>query len=138
VPTTFAHGDCLAKNVHVRTTPSGPAIAAFDWGGAGWSPAGTDLGQLALPRRGPPDTYPDLDAYGNIVRTVWPELDTDTITRLAHLGQLFWSLKVIGRGLQEFDCKWKSPAHVLADMRVYGHALARSIDVSIGDSVVPA
>jgi len=128
VPVGFSHGDCLPKNVHVRESAGGAAIAAFDWGGAGWSPAATDLGQLALPRRGPPDTLPDLQTYRDVAAAAWPGLDVTTIARLALIGQLFWSLKVISRGLPEFSCDWKTPQDVLTDMCIYEQALARSID----------
>lgn len=138
VPAVFSHGDCLRKNVHVRKTSAGPAIAAFDWGGAGWSPAGTDLGQLALPRRGPPDSVPDLCKFHDVVRGTWPELDLAAIARLAHIGQLFWALKVISRGLPEFDCDWKSPRDILADMHIYERALSRSVDAAVGTSAAPA
>jgi hypothetical protein len=127
VPAAFAHSDCLSKNVHIRDGASGPCVAAFDWGGAGWAPVGTDLGQLALPRRGPPGDGPDYDAYRAVVAGRWPDLDTETIARLAQVGQLFWALKVISRGLPEFDRDWRDPEHVLADMHVYERALARSL-----------
>jgi hypothetical protein len=128
VPVGFAHGDCLPKNVHVRNGPGGAAIAAFDWGGAGWSPAATDLGQLALPRRGPPDALPDLDVYQHVTAAAWPRLDIATIRHLALIGQLFWSLKVVSRGLPEFSCDWKSRQDVLTDMRIYEQALVRSVN----------
>lgn len=128
VPVGFAHGDCLPKNVHVRDGPGGTSIAAFDWGGAGWSPAATDLGQLALPRRGPPDALPDLEIYHRVAAAAWPELDIATIRHLALIGQLFWSLKVVSRGLPEFSCDWKSWEEVLADMCIYEHALTRSVN----------
>jgi len=121
-PETLVHGDCLAKNLHIRDDH----VAAFDWGGAGWGRAATDLGQLALPRRGPPDDEPDCEAYLDVVRRRWPRLDVGTIRQLATLGQLFWALKVISRGIEEFERRWRDPQHILADFRVYGRALARS------------
>ena len=102
VPRTFVHGDCLAKNVHVRAVESGVAIAPFDWGGAGWGLPATDLGQLALPYRGLPQTEPDCGAYLASVLDAWPSLDLGTVEQLANLGQMFWALKVISRGLPEF------------------------------------
>jgi hypothetical protein len=121
-PEALVHGDCLSKNVHVRDG----RVAAFDWGGAGWGCAGTDLGQLALPHRGPPDDEPDLAAYLDVARRRWPRLDVDTVRRLAMLGQLFWALKVIDRGMEEFEQTWREPEHILADFRIYGCVLARS------------
>jgi hypothetical protein len=121
-PAALVHGDCLSKNVHVRHG----RVAAFDWGGAGWGLAATDLGQLALPRRGPPDDEPDCEEYLDVVRRRWPRLDIDTVRRLAVLGQLFWALKVICRGMEEFEQTWREPEHILADFRIYAEALARS------------
>ncbi|MHC4652338.1 MAG: phosphotransferase [Planctomycetota bacterium] len=121
-PEALVHGDCLSKNVRVREG----RVAVFDWGGAGWGLAATDLGQLALPLRGPPDDEPACEAYLDVARRRWPRLDIDTVRRLAILGQLFWALKVISRGMEEFEQEWREPEHILADFRIYADALARS------------
>jgi hypothetical protein len=129
-PSTLAHGDCLMKNVHVRTSADGRWIAPFDWGGAGWGIAATDLGQLALPLLGPPEHHPDYAAYLGVARCRWPELDLETVRQLANLGQLFWALKVIARGLPELECGWARPEDVLANLGIYGAALERSMRVA--------
>jgi aminoglycoside phosphotransferase (APT) family kinase protein len=126
-PRALVHGDCLAKNVHFRGAGAARRVAPFDWGGAGWGVAGTDLGQLALPRRGPPEDAPDHAAYLDVARRRWPQLELDTVRRLAELGQLFWALKVIRRALPELACEWARPEDVLADLAVYEAALARSV-----------
>jgi aminoglycoside phosphotransferase (APT) family kinase protein len=125
-PRTLVHGDCLAKNVHFHGTGAGRRVAPFDWGGAGIGLAATDLGQLALPRRGPPDDAPDYAAYLDVARRRWPELELETVRQLANLGQLFWALKVIRRAIPELDCEWARPDDVLHDLAVYEAALARS------------
>jgi aminoglycoside phosphotransferase (APT) family kinase protein len=125
-PRALVHGDCLAKNVHFRGTGAGRRVAPFDWGGAGIGVAATDLGQLALPRRGPPDDAPDHAAYLDVARRRWPELEFETVRQLAELGQLFWALKVIRRAIPELDCNWARPGDVLHDLAVYEAALARS------------
>jgi hypothetical protein len=121
-PEALVHGDCLAKNVHVRDGQ----VAAFDWGGAGWGLAATDLGLLALPRRGPPDEEPDYGAYLDVARRRWPQLGIDRVRRLAILGQLFWALKVISLGIEDLERQWREPKYILADLRIYAEALARS------------
>jgi thiamine kinase-like enzyme len=127
MPRTFVHDDCLAKNVHVRTTQAGLTIAPIDWGGAGWGLPATDLGQLRLPYRGQPPANPDIATYQSIVRDQWPSLDAQTIQQLANLGQMFWSLKVISRAVPEFDYEWAHIEHVMYNFRIYEAALADSI-----------
>jgi len=127
LPRTFIHDDCLPKNVHVRSTRDGPSVAVFDWGGAGWGLPATDLGQLRLPYRGRPPEPPDFAAYHAIVGDHWPAVDMQTIQRLANLGQLFWSLKVISRCLPEFDYNQACLEHVMYNYRIYGAVLADSI-----------
>jgi thiamine kinase-like enzyme len=127
MPCTLIHDDCLAKNVHVRMTQAGPTIAPFDWGGAGWGLPATDLGQLRLPYRGQPPDNPDFVTYLSIVRDQWPSLDLQTIQQLANLGQMFWSLKVISRGVPEFDYEWAQVEHIMNNFKIYETALADSI-----------
>jgi aminoglycoside phosphotransferase (APT) family kinase protein len=131
-PRALVHGDCLAKNVHFRGAGPARRVAPFDWGGAGWGVAATDLGQLALPRRGPPDDAPDHAAYLDVARRRWPGLELEAVQRLAGLGQLFWALKVIRRALPELACEWARPEDVLGDLAVYEAALARSLG-ALGD-----
>jgi hypothetical protein len=127
MPRTFSHGDCLAKNVHVRGSQSGLTIAVFDWGGAGWGLPATDLGQLALPYRDLPASDPDCATYLSAVRERWPKLDTQTVQQLANLGQMFWSLKVISRCVPQFDYEGAHIESIVSDFNLYGTVLADSI-----------
>ena len=127
MPRTFIHDDCLAKNVHVRTTQAGLTIAPFDWGGAGWGLPATDLGQLRLPYRGQPPDNPDFATYLSVVRDQWPSLDLQAIQDLANLGQLFWSLKVISRSIPEFNYERAQIEYVMDNFRIYEATLADSI-----------
>jgi hypothetical protein len=129
-PRTVVHDDCLAKNVHLRARACGLGVAPFDWGGAGWGLAVTDLGQLALPREGPPDHEPDYAAYRCVARSRWPFLDLEAIRQLANLGQLFWALKVIDRGLREFECDWARAEDVVRNLGIYAAALGRALRVA--------
>ncbi len=125
VPRTLVHTDCLPKNVHVREAGDGVEVAVFDWGGAGWGLAATDLGQLALPFGGPPVREPDYLAYWEVTREHWPALRLESIRQLAYLGQLFWALKVIDLSFPVFDYPSQD---VVEKYRLYSAALARSID----------
>jgi hypothetical protein len=124
IPRTLVHGDCLRKNVHVRSTAAGPSLVPFDWGGAGWGLVATDLGQLALPYRGPRPQDPDLAAYLAEVEGRWPGLDRETVEQLANLGQMFWCLKVLSREIPAFDYEWSTTEATLANFRCYARALA--------------
>ena len=127
MPRTFIHGDCLVKNVLVRTTAEGLKFAPFDWGGAGWGLPATDLGQLGLPYRDVPPSSPDCATYSSVVRDQWPSLDVEMVQQLANLGQMFWSLKVISRCVPEFDYKRAHIEHVIYNFSVYESVLANTI-----------
>ena len=127
-PETVTHGDCLPKNFYFRANGSGLRASPFDWGGAGLGPAATDLGQLALPRPRPQDPEPDHAAYLDTVRSRWPQLDIESVRQLANLGQLFWALKVIRRGLEEFEFSWHSHEFILNNLRIYEAVLTRSLE----------
>ena len=127
MPRTFIHGDCLVKNVHVRTTPDGLTIAPFDWAGSGWGLLATDFGQLGLPYHHLPPTDPDYATYFSIVRDHWPGLDIHMVEQLANLGQMFWSLKVISLGVQEFDFKEAHIESIMSNLSVYKSVLANTI-----------
>lgn len=118
-PRTIVHGDCLAKNVHVRTSGGRLAVLPIDWGGAGTGPAATDLGQLGLPHDGDSLGPPEYRMYHEVVASHWPELDVPTIASLANLGRMFWALKVISRTLDEFETDWADPAHTAANLHLY-------------------
>lgn len=118
-PRTIVHGDCLAKNVHVRASGGRLAVLPIDWGGAGSGPAATDLGQLGVPCYG--DSLGPLEhrQYHEAVVSRWPELDVPAIAALANLGRMFWALKVISRTVGEFETHWADPAHTAANLHLY-------------------
>jgi hypothetical protein len=127
MPRTLIHGDCLAKNVHVRTVPAGLAVVFFDWGGAGWGLPATDLGQLGLPYRGLPSTNPDCATYRSVVRDQWPSLGVQIVQQLGKLGRMFWALKVISLEVDRFDSVWAKTEHTMNNFRVYESVLTESI-----------
>ena len=127
IPRTLVHGDCLAKNIHVRKSKVGPTVVPFDWGGAGWGLPATDLGQSGLPYHSVPQTYPDLATYFSFTKDRGSHLDLGTIQQLANLGKMFWCLKVISRGVLQFDQKWATFEDLLNDFSIYAAVLAETI-----------
>jgi thiamine kinase-like enzyme len=127
-PHTIVHGDCLAKNVHVREAEGHLAVVPIDWGGAGSGPAATDLGQLGLPRFGDSLGAREHQLYHEQVAAHWPKLDIATIASLANLGRLFWSLKVISRAVVEFETHWADPTQTDANLRLYALDLAAACE----------
>jgi len=127
MPRTFIHGDCLAKNVHVRTTKEGLTLAPLDWGSAGWGLPATDLGQLGLPYRHLPPAVPDYATYLSVVLDRWPGFDMQIVQQLANLGQMFWSLEAISRSVPEFDYKEARIERIMNKFDVYRSVLADTI-----------
>jgi hypothetical protein len=127
MPRTFVHGDCLAKNIHVRTTHDGLTIAPIDWGGAGCGLPATDLGQLGLPYRNLPPANPDCATYLSVVQDHWPGLDLRIVQQLANLGQMFWALKVISRSVPELDQRGAHIESLMNKFSIYKSVLANAI-----------
>jgi hypothetical protein len=100
VPMTLVHGDCLPKNIHVWS--GGTGVVPIDWGNAGWGLPGLDLGLSALVLADPVVGDADHDAYAEAIRPGWPGGDPDAVRRLAGLGRLLWSVKVIAMSLPGF------------------------------------
>jgi thiamine kinase-like enzyme len=128
IPRTLVHGDCQVKNAHVRSTQDGLVLVPFDWASAGWGLPATDLGQLSLPYKSLPKTVPDWAAYLSVVRNEWPYFDLETVQQLANLGQIFWALKVISKGLPEFNDKKTYLEGLLFDFGVYASVLDTAIN----------
>jgi hypothetical protein len=126
-PRVFSHNDCLPKNVHVSGSGATLCLAAFDWGGAGWAPLGADLGLLALPSDGPPETEPDYAEYSDAVGRSGSGIGVDALRQVANVGQLFWSLKVVSRGLDEIGQSRHDPGYLLDKLAVYEQTLTRAL-----------
>ncbi len=137
MPRTVIHGDCLAKNVHVRTIKAGLTVVPFDWTYAGWGLPAADLGLSALSFHGLTPDDPDFATYLFVVRDQWSRLDVQTIRRLANLGKIFWCLTVIGMELPTLEFAWADVekaglySHYLEkemiNLRIYETVLADSI-----------
>ena len=133
IPRTVIHGDCLTKNIHVRESKNGLTVIPFDWGGAGWGIPATDLGQSGLPYHNVPLTSPDFVSYFSLVQDKWSGIDIDTIKQLANLGKMFWALKVICRGIPEFDQKRGNIEYLISNFEIYASVLDESIRFSNGN-----
>jgi len=68
------HGDIQRKNIHVRSSATGPELCLIDWETAGWGVPAVDLPKL------------DLTAYHTVVGAAWPRLALDDVGRVATVG----------------------------------------------------
>lgn len=103
VPRVLVHGDCLPKNIHVVTTPGGGfEVVPVDWGNAGWGLPASDLGQSTLLFGDPPIGQASYETYSNVLMSAWPACDVTVVRRLANLGRLLWSVKVIAMSIPGF------------------------------------
>lgn len=99
------HGDLVAKNVRVPAHGSRLDVEVFDWGAAGRSLPTTDLAIV------------DLDAYLAVIRSRWPSIDRDALTRMAAIGAVSRILFVIAGEAASLASPW--PTRSVARVRAY-------------------
>ncbi len=107
-PATLVHGDFVEKNLRVRP---GPALLAFDWEMAGWGTPAADLAEC-----------PDLGAYAEAVRGVWPRFGAAGLRRLAGCGRLFRALAAVSWTSWRLAYPW--PGRAVNHLRCYEAELA--------------
>lgn len=125
VPMTLVHGDCLPKNIHVARGSAGPDVVPIDWGNAGWGLPGSDLGQSTLLLAETLIGEASYDEYAKALQRVWPECSTALVQRLATLGRLLWSIKVIAMSVPGFQ--YDSAAKVEQILSIYSSVLLTSL-----------
>jgi len=122
MPWTVVHGDFASKNMLMEASGEIPSLVPFDWGSAGWGPAGVDLAQAS----GVQDRYwttPDLSAYASAAPGA---LSPSTLRRAAAAGKIFRTLSVISGDSQTLSGPW--PAKAMGKLRVYLQHLVDGID----------
>jgi hypothetical protein len=87
IPKTLVHGDFIAKNIFVRSNEGSFDVLPFDWEMAGWGEPAADLAQTPQSLRGLA-ANPDITVYAATVRDFWPEVELQTLKRLAKFGTL--------------------------------------------------
>lgn len=125
VPMTLVHGDCLPKNIHVVPGPAGHEVVPIDWGNAGWGLPGSDLGQSTLLLGRTLIGEAAYEEYANALQPVWPECSAALVQRLATLGRLLWSVKVIAMSVPGF--RYDSVAKVEQILSIYSSVLLTSL-----------
>jgi len=113
-PRTFAHGDFVKKNVHVRELRGETIVLPFDWETSGWGVPAADL------------TRVDIDLYWSIVRDGWPSLSLRDARRMATLGTVFCLLAAISWEAPSFRASWVKRAAM--KMALYSERLALAMD----------
>ena len=105
VPLVLVHGDCLPKNIHLAGAagePTGPQVVPIDWGNAGWGLPASDLGQSAVVLGDPVIGEACYEAYVQAALAGCPAGSADQVRRLAVLGRLLWSVKVLAMSVPGF------------------------------------
>lgn len=98
IPKTLVHSDFINKNLHVRTTESGPVLFPFDWEMSGKGVPAVDLFwmfQLA------PDTT--ITRYWELLREFNTNIDLRDIEYLAILGTIFRALDSVEWASYDFS-----------------------------------
>ncbi len=83
-PRTIVHGDLVAKNVRVYSTPLSTALLVFDWEVAGWGVPATDLAQSIGWT-----VSPNLIAYQQALADFGLLLEIRLLERVAECGSSF-------------------------------------------------
>jgi len=87
MPQAVVHGDFCRKHIKIRSHGHHPIAAVFDWEHAGWGPIAPDLGSIRMHLGGH-----RLEAYRSAVSSVWPSVQAQNLSEIAHLG---WVLRRI-------------------------------------------
>jgi hypothetical protein len=125
MPRVLVHGDLIARNVCVRMDAGALAIIGIDWEKAGWGVPSIDLAQAPIPSTlfaG----YPDVNAYSDAVRHVWPHLDAGTLESSAWFATIFRCLAAIHWDARYVRLVW--PHRTMAKMAYYRTALTVACD----------
>jgi thiamine kinase-like enzyme len=123
MPNTLVHGDFVAKNLRLRSGPSGMVLVPFDWEHAGWGTPAIDLGTFAMSCV---DASPELAAYCATARSLWPEVREEVVFRAAASGRILRWLAALDWFCLALDRKWPPRVHI--NLRHYDTQVARSID----------
>ncbi len=115
MPRTFVHADLCRSNVHLRATPRGMGVAAFDWECAGWGVLAVDLALAGL----------DLPTYRSVVRKAWPGLDLEDFQRFTVIGRIFRLLEVVELESWSLASEWLHKP--MKHMRCYRAEIADAI-----------
>jgi len=126
IPQTLVHGDFVAKNMYVRTSEDGIDVLPFDWEMAGWGLPAADLAQ-SPPSSKRFSANPDIAVYGTMVRNFWPDVEIQTLRRLAKFGTLCRLLAAIEWTAQSLAYEWVQ--RPISYMSVYQSRLAETIRV---------
>lgn len=129
IPKTLVHGDFIAKNIFVRANEESIDVLPFDWEMAGWGTAAADLAQSpqSLPGLA---ANPDIKVYAATVRNFWPDVEIQTLNRLAKFGTLCRLLAAIAWAAPGLATDWVQ--RTISYMRLYESHLAgviRSVEL---------
>lgn len=121
-PHVLVHGDLVAKNIHVLQGVEGPLILPLDWETSGWGVPATDL---STGGNGKVSTNPDLRAYAERVRGLYPGWDHGAVQRLSAVGSLFRSLASMDWVSRRLAYEWVE--RPMRDLPAFAEALQASI-----------
>ena len=124
MPRTLVHGDCVVKNVRVRSSPAGLALLPLDWEMAGWGVPAPDLVQPTAGRH-VPSLSADIEAYWWVVRESWPHLRVQDLRRWADWGRVFRLLAMTNWVSGRLAYPWvRKP---VAELRLYHEQMAGAL-----------
>lgn len=112
LPKTLAHGDFKQDNMRVRPGETASDLVLFDWHEAGWGAPALDVAKFLGY-----SVDPDLEAYLDVIRAPWPEMDRAVIRRLAWVGE---ALRAIASTRWEVEKLFHKPPEVpMTTLRIY-------------------
>lgn len=122
MPETLVHNDFVSKNVHVRTTKSGPVLLPFDWEMSGRGVPAVDLFCIF---QSSPNT--DITRYWKRLSEFNSNIDLQDIEYLVILGAIFRVMDAIEWASQNFSTA--SPHRRILSTRHYLDTLKNAYHV---------
>jgi Phosphotransferase enzyme family len=120
IPQTLVHGDFQDKNIRLQSSSGGIHLLTFDWEQSGWGVPAVDLDPA----------IPDIIAYWLVVRKRWPNLDIQTIERLARIGRIFWLIAAVYWKSFYLEHEWVE--RCMSSMRAFKNPLDEAVKEALG------
>jgi Phosphotransferase enzyme family len=129
LPDTVTLRNFAPRNSFVRTGDSGMHLVIVDCQSLAWGNPVCDLAQSCLPLYGRDfSANPDITAYYQVVRDHWPNIDLETLRRLASYATVVRCMTALGWEAPFLAMEWA--AEPMCQMRAYHEILPHAMQAA--------